>query len=146
MCSSNIRLDEDDYITSPPNEFFSDLGEPEFSENRGGSENGEIFEKSYETPCLESPSLLEKLAHGYRNLDEENIMEENFTREVGRPSRGKKIYKRASRVTQSGNSVIATPSSPDDTIAFASFLGATSSTRDPKSVSEALNGPDSSDW
>ncbi|KAI0995961.1 hypothetical protein K3495_g12220 [Podosphaera aphanis] len=144
--SSNIRFDEDGYITSAPNELPSDLGEPEFSENRRESENEEIFEKSDETPCLESPSPFEELAHGYGNLDEENIIEENLTEEVSRPSRSKKIYERSSRVTRSGNSIIATPQSPDETIAFASFLAATSSTRDPKSVSEALNGPDSSDW
>ncbi|KAI1006112.1 Retrovirus-related Pol polyprotein from transposon TNT 1-94 [Podosphaera aphanis] len=144
--SSNIRFDEDGYITSPPNELPSDLGEPEFSENRGESKNEEIFEKSDESPCLKSPSPFEELAHGRRNLDEENIIEENLTEEVSRPSRSKKIYERASRVTRSGNSIIATPPSPDETIAFASFLAATSSTRDPKSVSEALNGLDSSDW
>ncbi|KAI0991951.1 hypothetical protein K3495_g16235, partial [Podosphaera aphanis] len=43
-------------------------------------------------------------------------------------------------------SIVPPQPTTDEGAAFASFLTATSSTGDPKSVSEALNGPDSFDW
>lgn len=92
------------------------------------------------------PSPFEELARGYRNQTEEGNNEEDLTEEVSGPSRNRKVYERVSRVTRSGNSIVPPLPSPNETIAFAAFLAATTSTRDPKSVSEALNELDSSDW
>ena len=87
------------------------------------------------------PTPFEELAHGCKNP-----VKENRTVDANSPSRNRKTYERASRVIRSGRSIVPPQPSPDESIAFASFLAATSSTRVPQSVSEALDGPNSFDW
>ena len=116
------------HTTSPQSELPAHPAELEFYENRGGesssSHENEVSAKSAETN-IEFPSPFEELAHGYKNA-----IEEDRDEEVTQTSRHQKNYERVSRVTRSGNSTVPPPN-PDVTIAFASFLAAASSTRDP---------------
>lgn len=145
--SSNVRFDEDGLISNPGNECL-DEPEPELLGSRGDVEEPKNDSIEAELPIeLDEPdeeefTPFQVLAHGYGNQNEEITNQET----ANSSSRVRKVYEPVSRVTRSGNSILPPLPPPDENIAFASFLAASSTNQDPKTIYEALNGSDENEW